>query len=121
MKQYQIRKIDGFREQDIFESGCQPDTGSNWNEDINFSADTIPDLVKYVKDYFDFELYNAGITFGECEPDRIDVQRMECEDSTYASNSDIEAWKQGKKKLYLAYYILHVEQVEPVNLEDYYI
>lgn len=109
--QYEINGCLKMVEEDVFEHGCQPETGQSWHIDVKLSADSVAGLVEKVLEFCGgrpgAELLDA------CEEDgRIDVQVMETEDGLPASDADLDAWQEGKLRLWLADYSFRVELVE---------
>lgn len=110
-KQYEVNGCLKMVEEDIFEHGCQPETGQSWHIDVSFKADSIPALVQMIRDFCGAR--DGAEMLDACEEDgRIDVQVMEREDGMPASDSDLDAWQEGKLRLWLADYSFRVELVE---------
>ena len=100
---------------DIFDEGCQPDTGYQTGGDINITGETVRELISNLLDFTgtdDYEL-NACETNG-----RIDIQVMENKEGTPATRSETEGWKQGNYTLYLVWYTFYIKKVtrETVSL-----
>lgn len=100
-----------YYEEDIYSSGCQPDTGGRFIVEITFNDSTIEGLLTQIKEYYD--VTDDDILLNACGEDgRIDIQVLEDKDSYKATEQEIELWKHGEIKLYLSTYIYHIEEVQ---------
>lgn len=108
---FKVAYFTGYVEEDIFDDGCQPDSGFCKDLDMEFSAETLPELVAAICDWF--EVDEDAIELDACEtPGRIDVAVMETEEFT-ASEQDIARWKKGKQRLwYVVYTGFLIQQTE---------
>jgi hypothetical protein len=99
-----------FVEEDNWKEGCLPETGQNWEVDIEFKAETKEEILQQIKEFYG--VTDEEILLNSCEePGRIDIQIMEDENSYKATESQIEAWKEGRRKLYLATYTYYITEV----------
>jgi len=99
-----------FVEEDNYENGCNPDTAQGWTVDIKFKAETIEELIKQITEFYGVE--EEDIEINSCDEDgRIDINIMENSEGYKATEREIEAWKQGLKKLYSAIYTYNIEKV----------
>lgn len=116
MTQYQIHGLLKFAEEDIYDEGCQPETASTFQVDVDFRGDTPQEVIQKVADFLGVD--QDGIERNACdEPGRVDFSLMEDAEGTTASQAQIESWKKGKTRLWAVTYTAHVEKVEPVTLE----
>lgn len=105
-------------EEDSYEHGCIGKTQYNSGTD-EFSAYTIPELLKKIQRHFCIE--DNGVLLDSCEEDgRLDLQCMENDDGMTASPSDMIEWRQGKLRLWAVTYTVTVERVtrETVALSE---
>jgi len=98
-------------EEDIFEHGCQLGTAQCWPIDVKLSADSIPALVEKIHAFIGSRP-GSHILDACDEKGRLEVQVMETDDGNPASDSDLDAWQDGKRRLWLADYSFRVELVE---------
>lgn len=109
---YEINGWIKFAEKDDWEEGCDPDTRFSFSGDDRFSADTIDDLLKEVRDFLgvpdDYAFDLDPIDEGE---GRADISFLENAGGCHASERDIEQWKKGECDLWAACYTFHVEEV----------
>lgn len=108
---YEIDKGFKYVEEDVYEKGCLPETSQAGVVDISFKAATVEELRKELKDFYGVE--DENIDLDACdEPGRIDVQVLEDVNGVTVGNDyDIEQWKQGRKRLFLATYTFNVKHV----------
>jgi len=101
-----------FCEEDDFENGCLPKTSFMVDGRERFVGATIDDLLKALNEFTRNDDAEA-IELDACdEPGRVDIQIMETAEGYAASKNDIVAWREGKRRLWLACYSFHVEHVE---------
>lgn len=104
-------------EEDAFAMGCMPETSQSWPIDIKIKANSLSELLQYIKNFTGVDDDNA-IEIDACdEPGRIDVQLLEDFHGMPASPALIETWKQGHHRLILADYSFYVEAVERRTVE----
>lgn len=105
--------IEKIATEDDFETGCSLEYTCVMSESVNYTADTLEALVKKVCDVYglDFPDY---ISLDDCDgKDRIpsvSFNRTETQDGFAPSERELEKWKEGKQKLWLADYTLWVEK-----------
>ena len=107
-----FRALDGFKsyEEDSYENGLIPNTGGCFDICTTFENETIEGLLSDIKNFY--SVADESLLLNACDEDgRIDIQILENGDSIQPSDSSIELWKQGKKKLYLSTYTFHVRKV----------
>jgi hypothetical protein len=117
--QYEIDGMMKFSEVDIYEEGCQPNTGGTFfiNE-FKFKADTVKELIKKVCEQLGIENKEENYLLNSCEEaGRIDFQLMENSEGFIPTASQIELWKKGKIKLWACTYTAHVEKVTRETIE----
>jgi hypothetical protein len=115
MKQYICRDLLKFSEEDVYNDGCQPNTGQCFQVEVSFTDKTTDGLIKKIADYLGCD--SDGIEKNACEdPGRVDFALTEDENSTVASKSQIKEWKKGKIKLYYSVYTGFIESLERVSL-----
>ncbi len=97
-------------EEDVFEKGCLPDTGSHCVCDMTFKAATKSEIIEEIKNFFGVN--DDAIELDACdEPGRVDVAMMECEDGTLPSNDELAQWKEGKRRLWYVVYTFRVVKI----------
>jgi hypothetical protein len=99
-------------EEDIFEHGCQPDSSYSYDIPLRLTAPSIPELIAKLNSHigpFD----DDAVLLDSCDEDgRLDVQVYVTDENITASAGDIEGWREGKQRLWLATYFFSVELVE---------
>lgn len=106
-------------EEDVYAHGCTGNGSSAWI-DMKWKAETLADLVEHLNAFVGND-DPSSVLYDACEEEgRLDIQVMETDDGCAASSADIEAWKQGKRRLWLCDYSFTVERVErqSVNLTN---
>jgi len=109
---------------DNWETGCRIDRTCVMSESVNYTADTLENLVKKVCDVYglDFpthvshdEVYDANDSINV-----IQFDRLETASGDVPTEEEIARWKDGRLELYVADYTLHVEKrrVENVTIND---
>ena len=99
-----------FAEEDVWENGCIGKSSTSDGRDT-FSDDTLPGLIEKLKAFAGTD-DDIDCLFDSCdEYGRLDIQVMECADGTVASNNEIEQWKAGNRRLWLACYIFRISEV----------
>ena len=106
-------------EEDIYQDGCQPNTGGIYGGADRWRADTVEDLIQQLLGFTgaDYE----GIDFDACEDvARIDIALMEDDNGSKATRHQINEWKEGKIRLWDCIYSFHINRVqsEPLNLRE---
>lgn len=115
MTTYTVNGFSGDAEEDIWKDGCQPDTRLNKSDDTNIRADTKEELIDKVASYFNCGKDNIMLDPCGDEDGRIDVQRYENEEGYSASESEVEKWKLGRCRLWLATYTGYVLECNRVK------
>lgn len=116
MKTYETGRGLKFTEQDIYETGCQPETGYTTTVDIDFKGNSAKEVIDKIKDFFNVD--DNAIELDACDENgRIDVSVMETDESNQASSRDIEAWKRGGKRLWSSSYTFYVQEVIRTNVK----
>jgi len=114
-------EVDGWMkdaEVDMFEEGCQPGTGACVCGSERFAADTVAGLIDKLVEFCDVE--KSAVSLDACDdPGRVDIQALETAEGVTAGPMDIQRWKQGTAKLWLASYMFTIQKVtrEDVDLE----
>lgn len=109
-----------FAEEDVYQEGCKPGTGSAYVEDAKFEDATLGGIIDKIKRYFDIDS-DEELQFNACEEvGRLDIVIMEDRDGIKANERDIEDWKIGEKRLWYCIYTYRIWEVDrkPVNLEE---
>ena len=102
-----------FGEEDIYEDGCQPETGFSFGGRERFSAETVDKLIEHLTDFVCVRTEDHTIEFDACEEEgRVDIYVMETSSGMVASEYEIEKWKTGEQKLFNVVYTFYVEEVE---------
>ncbi len=116
MKKYQISGWTKFGEEDIFATGCQPDTTAfeSVGRDV-FRGNTKEESIKAFADFCGVDDDDAIQKNADDEMGRIDISVMETADGMSVSKSDIESWQGGKMRLWNCTYTGYLEQVERVD------
>ena len=110
--------FDKFTEVDDFEKGCLPETTINIDVTQCFKGDTLESVLYQMRDFVGAD--NSEMLLNSCdELGRVDFQILENGDGYRASKDDIDAWKEGKKILWLSTYVGCIELVtrERVSFE----
>lgn len=105
-----------FIEEDNYENGCNPETSQSYTVEIEFKAETIPELLNQITEYYGVDI--KDIEINSCgENGRIDIGIMEDQDSNKASKKDLELFKQGRKRLWYSVYTYYIEEVTREAIE----
>ena len=108
--QYEINGYIKHAEEDSWENGCDPTSGNSFFGDTQFKADSIEKLITYLCQHCGAE--RDAVTLDACEePGRIDIQVMENGEGYHASNPEMESFRKGNCRLWLADYSFQVEKV----------
>jgi len=101
-----------FVEEDNFENGCLPETSVAFGGNDTFKADTVEALLDKLNAFVG-NTDASAVSLDACdEPGRIDIEIMENELGYSPNARELDAWKQGKCRLFLVNYSFHVEQVQ---------
>jgi len=108
---YETRGWLKFAEEVVWNSGCQPEGGFNDSGNDRFAADSIPALIAKLQ-AFCGSYDAADVLPDSCDTvGRVDIQVMETEESIAAHVSEVDRWKVGKCRLWLACYTFRIEKV----------
>jgi hypothetical protein len=120
MKRYEANGWLKFTEEDEFDNGCKPGSGSATEGRDVFTDETIPGLLAKLQAFAGSDSPEDVLLDSCDETGRVDVQVMEREDGFTAGPADVDAWKAGRRRLWLARYSFRVEAVEraPVRLTE---
>ncbi len=116
-------KISGFfalSEEDNFQEGCSTDNYQDYYSAERFEAPTIPELIEIIKSKIGAN-DNKNILINACgEADRIDAQVYESEPFNMypPTATEMELWKEGKKKIFLTTYTFEIELCTPVDVKS---
>lgn len=115
-------RADGFfkmSEEDIYEEGCIPNSGSCFSSHEIFRSHSLDSLLDTIACFVGAE--RKDIELNACdEPGRVDICMMENEMGYPATKAEIEAWKEGKARLWDSIYSFQVYEYDakPVNFEE---
>jgi hypothetical protein len=105
-------------EEDVFERGCIPDSTADADVSLTFEATTIGALLREISSFFGTDR-PPGVLLNACDvPGRVDVQRYETSDGDGAYDDDLERWKVGRRRLWLATYTFDVHQRHVYDFGD---
>ena len=97
-----------FAEIDLYNEGCQPDTGYQTGGDITLLGATVDELIENILNFTGADDYELNA----CDVDgRIDIQVMENPHGTPATMSELDGWKREEYTLYLANYSFYIKKV----------
>lgn len=110
---FEVTGFTKFAEEDVYSQGCLPNTASfSGDKTMRFQASTLDDLIKALMEFCGVD-HRDSVQLDACDEDgRIDVQLLETGEGYAASQSDIEAWRNGERRLWSVDYTFRVEQVE---------
>lgn len=120
--EYEVRGYTKHIEEDNYEYGCDPKTSRVYTTEIQFQADSVEKLLVQLAGHCGVAGDKDAITLNACdEVGRVDIQLLENSQGTTASKPELEAFKKGKCRLWLADYSFCIEKVErgPVDLENF--
>ena len=99
-----------FYEQDLYEDGCQPNTGGMISGNELFKADTLDGLLNELLAFTSAE--RSAMKVNACDDDdRIDISVMEDDDGSVATPRQIELWKAGEIRLWDCIYTFQAEKI----------
>ena len=116
---YQASGWGKLSEEDIYQDGCQPNTGGFTTGYTLFKADTLDGLLNELMAFVGAN--RDDIELNSCEEaGRVDISIMENADGARATKREIELWKDAEIRLWDCIYTFTVEkiQAEIVNLEE---
>ena len=103
-------------ELDTYQNGCIDDpTNHSMHVDVMFKAETVKGLLEQVCDFIGCSDYQINIC--EDDPSRADWQLLVDENTYPASDSDLEKWRNGDKRLWNAIFTGFVERSNAVDIE----
>ena len=108
-----ITTIHAYTDEDTYANGCAGN-GTYNRYDMRMKAKDKAGIIQAYADHLD--VMSHEIDIDECDSSCLLVQRTETGDGYKASDADIEAWKVGNKRLWLATYTAHVDIVTPADL-----
>ena len=114
--QYEINGGLKHIEEDVYSEGCRMGTSSCWDIDVRLRADSVDELIKKLNEFLGNDDPGAMELDACDEPGRIDVQMLEDDKGMQADARQIEAWKKGKLRLWLADYSFRVEAIERLSV-----
>lgn len=97
-------------ELDDYEKGCLLEGGSDFGCIETFKTDSMNEALKIIKSYGEPCIFD----------DRLDVQKMENSDGYEPMEYQVEEWKKGNRKLYLARYSFYFSEIttKPLSQVD---
>ena len=110
---YFVNGLLKFAEEDSYQSGCV--VGTAFSDCINatFTGETLAALLEDLKIFTGCD----DILLNSCdEQGRVDLQGYETSDCETASETDMQLWRDGKKKLYAVTYTALIYKAELSNL-----
>lgn len=113
---YRADVKDVFSEKYNYKEGCIPETGKNIPYDYTFKAKSLKELIAKIKDYF--EVDKGDIELNACgEMGRMDIWRIENTLGDIPTEREYQEWKNGKRDLWYAVYVLYVDWVQEMEVE----
>lgn len=95
-------------ELDDYENGCLLEGGSDFGCIDTFKTNSMNEALELIKTYGEPCIFD----------DRIDVQKMENGDGNEPMEYQIEEWKKGNRKMYLANYTFYFSEVTTKSLKQ---
>lgn len=95
-------------ELDDYEKGCLLEGGSDFGCIDTFKTNSMNEALELIKSYGEPSIFD----------DRIDVQKMENGDGNEPMEYQIEEWKKGNRKMYLANYTFYFSEVTTKSLKQ---
>lgn len=118
-------QIDGFNklsEQDDFEKGCLPKTGSSFWVDYTLQSPDLKTLIDKAKEFLGID-DDKNVLLNSCEEmGRIDFHVMETAAGYAANSADMENWKRGNLRLWSCTYTAQVSLITEqdwIDLKDH--
>ena len=113
---YQANGFLKHAEEDVYESGCQPDTANSYFGDMVFTGDTVGQVIEQVKAFCGAD--DDGLLLNSCEEvGRLDVQVIENEQGLPLTEQEIEQWKSGEKRAWLVCYTWEVKRMAEEDVD----
>ena len=112
---FQAKGLLKFAEEDVWDDGCQPETATNYNVDMTFTAKTAREVIDEIADYLgctseDYEKNACD------EPGRVDFAVTEDAEGSKLSPAKWELFKKGKIKAWYVVYTAYIEKLTPAKL-----
>lgn len=101
-----------FVEEDTYANGCVGKPQCVSDRQMRFSGHTLDDLISALMEFTGVETRDALLLDACDEEGRLDIQVYETEEGYPALKRDIEKWKEGERRLWLAEYSFKIERVE---------
>lgn len=116
---YEIGVAHKFAEEDIYGDGCQPGTSTGARIDINLTGGSAAEVIEKARQYLGADKCEVRIGggVGEEAAGRVDISMLETGDGGRASAADLAAWREGRRRLWLADYIMHVEKITAEDVD----
>lgn len=102
-------------EKERYGKGCVPDTMQQMSYDVDFKADTIPELVEEIKDWFNVDI--EAIVLVENTP-TIEVYQLENDRGQAITWREREEWENGEIDVWNCIYSFHIVKQTEVDLSD---
>ena len=116
---YSIKTASKYAEEDIYDKGCQPGTSTGATLRLDIIADTAADAIEKARAFIGAKpedvLIGGGV--GEEAAGRVDISLMETGDGVPADSADNDAWKAGRRRLWLADYVMYVEKITAADVD----
>ena len=106
-------------EEDLYEDGCQPNTGGLTDGGEIFKSDTLDGLLQELLSFTSADA--EAMQLNACDDlGRVDICTMENDYGYPATQQQINEWKEGKMRLWNCIYSFQVEKItaQTVNLEE---
>jgi hypothetical protein len=122
--EYACTHIEKRVEEDNYESGFCGAGTCTMSENINIVAPTLPGLIERLGEVYGLDIDDVWWPGDEADNDdntRIGFNRLEDEECDTPDKRQIELWKEGKLRLWLADYDMMIEKrvVCPVTLDEF--
>lgn len=102
-------------QEDHFQNGCIGKTQMNGGHET-FTGPTIEKLIEQIASFVDQDNFK-NITLDACEEaGRLEISVYQCEDGSSASEDEVQQWREGKLRLWLADYSFNILSTEKVVL-----
>ena len=110
---YFVNGLLKFSEEDSYQNGCVAGTAVSDCINTTFTGKTLAALLEDLKIFTGCD----DILINSCdEQGRVDLQGYETADCETASETDMQLWRDGKKKLYAVTYTALIYKAELSNL-----
>jgi hypothetical protein len=116
-KYYQITGFTKFAEIDVFQDGCQPESGQSHYFDSLIQNTDIDSLIETAMGLLGVE-DKKNVILNACEDiGRIDLMAYERDSGLSASESDMAQWRDGKLQLWSVIYTAHITQIMESDID----